>query len=88
MFSYKIISTIQTSDHVDKIDIGDEIYGPSTVADPEPGEFEFETAIAAEAAAQKLAFGSSFSLTFHCLGMLRALTSLQPLNTLTFLRHF
>ena len=65
MFSYKIISTIQISDHADKIDIGDELYGPSTVADPEPGEFEFETAIAAEAAAQAILNGLDGGRAFN-----------------------
>lgn len=65
MFSYKIISTIQTSDDVDKIDIGDELYGPSTVADPEPGEFEFETAVAAEAAAQAILNGLDGGRAFN-----------------------
>ena len=34
----------------------------------------------------KICFGSSFSLTSLCLGMLRALTSLRALNILTSLR--
>ena len=35
----------------------------------------------------KICFGSSFSLTSPCLGMLRALTSPKPLNILTSLRQ-
>ena len=65
MFSYKIISTIQSSDHADKIEIGDEIYGQSTVVDPEPGEFEFETATAAEAAAQTILNGLDGGRAFN-----------------------
>ena len=65
MFSYKIISTIQISDHADKIDIGDELYGPSTVIDPEPGEFEFKTATAAEAAAQTILNGLDGGRAFN-----------------------
>tara|TARA_A100000172_G_C3018246_1_gene102244 strand:- start:211 stop:450 length:240 start_codon:yes stop_codon:yes gene_type:complete len=65
MFSYKIISTIQISDHADKIDIGDEIYGPSSVVDPEPGEFEFETDTKAKAAAQTILNGLDGGRAFN-----------------------